>query len=506
MKTKIHLLSFLFVSLVLTGCSKDDDEPTGGNTAVSLNSPANLFTWEALNFWYFWQSNVPNLADSKNDNRDDFYSFLNNYSDPQDLFDNALKFTEDRFTFLAPDYRTLVQSFQGISKSNGLEFGLARFANNNDVYGYVRYIVPNSNAATKDISRGELFTHVNGTQLNLDNYQSLLFGSNDTYTLGMASVNKSNLGITQVQREDMALNGKTVTLTKEENLTENPVYISKTFNIDGKKIGYLMYNGFVANYDLELNDVFAQFKAEGITDLVLDLRYNPGGSVNSSRLLSSMVYGTNTNQLYIRQRWNSKLQSQFSKEQLEDYFANEVSSGVALNTVNLSKVYVLTTRSTASASELLINGLNPYMDVVKIGGRTTGKNEFSITLVDDKNNYWIYSPGTTGSINPKVQWGLQPLVGRNENSAGFSDYTAGFEPDHALAEDISNLGVLGDPSEPYLAKALELITGIQAKTAAKELQLPVELISSSKMGQPLRDNMYLDPEKLDPLKLQQTEN
>ncbi len=105
--------------------------------------------------------------------------------------------------------------------------------------------------------------------MNGGNYADLLFGDNDTYTLDMADISGS----------DLTPNGKEVTLTKEADLVEHPVYIAKSFNISGHQIGYLMYNQFTNEYDNELNDAFGQLKSEGVTDLVLDLRYNPGGSV-----------------------------------------------------------------------------------------------------------------------------------------------------------------------------------------------------------------------------------
>ena len=148
-------------------------------------------------------------------------------------------------------------------------------------------------------------------------------------------------------------NGRTVTLTKEEGLIENPVFIGNTINVGGQNIGYLMYNSFVSNFDEQLNDAFGQFVADGVTDLVLDLRYNSGGSVNSSRLLASMIAGTNTNDLYIRQRWNSKIQPQLSEAQLNDFFANQTGEGSPINTLNLNRVFILTTNGTASSSELV---------------------------------------------------------------------------------------------------------------------------------------------------------
>jgi C-terminal processing protease CtpA/Prc len=478
---KIQMKNFIFlflgIGVFLSACSNDDDTGPVQPADVVVQD----FMWKAMNTWYFWQADVPNLSDTKFTTDEEYTSFLQSEPDPAAFLEDKLLFAEDRFTFYAEDYEELVQSFAGISKSNGLEFGLMYYGEGNDILGYVRYIVPNSNASTKEIARGDIFIGVNGQALNDQNYIELLFGDSDTYTLDMADI----IGDT------ITPNGKEVALTKEEGLVENPVFLTKTFEVNGETIGYLVYNSFTSNFDEQLNNAFGTLKAAGVTDLVLDLRYNPGGSVNSSRLLASMVYGTNTSELYIRQRWNSKIQAEFSASDLEDYFANKTSAGTDINTLNLDRVFVLATGSSASASELVMNGLDPYMDVIHIGTTTTGKNEFSITLVDNKSNSYVYSASTEGKINPQNSWGLQPLVGRNENADGFSDYTDGLAPDIVLREDVANLGVLGSIDEPLLARAIQEITGMAAKTQFA-VQMPVELLSSSRMFTPLKDNMYLE--------------
>tara|TARA_R110001606_G_scaffold188_3_gene788 strand:+ start:2793 stop:4265 length:1473 start_codon:yes stop_codon:yes gene_type:complete len=479
------ILGLLLIAIALSCSDKDDDA-----FVYPKESTVQNFMWQGLNLWYFWQADAPNLGDSRFTSNDDYVAYLESYTDPEEFFyQTCYKHSKvvgnssaiDRFSFVEDDYETLVNSLSGVSKSNGLEFGLARNEGSTDLFGYVRYIIPNSNASTKDIARGDIFTRVNGVQLNDANYISLLFGNSDTYTLGMADI--SGTVVTD--------NDKEVTLTKSEGLQEDPILVAKTVEVNGTKIAYLMYNGFTNSYNEQLNTVFGQFKTAGATELVLDLRYNPGGSVNSSRLLASMVYGTNTSELYVRQRWNDKIQSMLNKEQLEDYFANKTDSGTALNSLNLNKVYVLATGSSASASELVMNGLAPYVNVFHIGETTRGKNEFSVTMVDDIDNDYIYRSDRENKINPSNRWAMQPLMGRNENSEGFSDYTLGLTPDVVLAEDLADLGVLGDINEPLFARAIQEITGVSAKKDFS-VKIPVNEFSNSKMFTPLQDNMYLD--------------
>ena len=486
---KKYFLFFLGLTLFISSCSNDDNqiqnvatpqpEPDPDPTS-QVDVTVQNFMWQALNLWYFWQADVPDLADSRFSTDAEYTEFLETYTDPESFFYDTLLFGEDRFSFLNEDYSELVSNLSGVSKSNGLEFGLVRFSGSDDIFGYVQYILPDSDASTKDIQRGDIFLRVNGVQLNINNYIELLFGDNDTYELSIAHIE----GNTVVD------DNRTVSLTKIENQVEDPILIAETLDVGGTKVAYLMYNRFLSNFDEQLNQAFGKFVADGATELVLDLRYNPGGSVNSSRLLASMVYGTNTDEVYIRQRWNDKIQAQLSDDFLTDYFASSTGSS-AINTLNLSRVFVLAQYSSASASELVMNGLAPYVDVIHIGETTRGKNEFSITLVDDPGNSFIYSSSREGNINADNSWGLQPLVGRNENAAGFYDYTSGLSPDIELAEDLANLGVLGDVNEPLLARALEEINGTGSKKDFT-VQMKAESFTTSRVHTPIKDNMYLD--------------
>ncbi len=472
-------LLFLFLTLVLASCSEDDDfgfEPTTDDVNVQD------FMWQAMNFWYFWQQDVPDLADDAFADNQEYTAFLQATPNP-DNFIRSLLFTEDRFTFWNEDFEELLNSLSGISKSNGLQFFIVDLTNDtsNDLFLFIRNVVPGSDAALNGVQRGDVFYAIDGQQLTSENINTLL--DQDTYTLSFGELDVNNRLVNPT--------AATVTLTKEENFQEPPIRLATTLDINGQKIGYLMYQRFNRNFNEALNDVFGQFIANGVTDLVLDMRYNPGGSVDTSRLLASMIYGTNTNDLYIRQRWNDKQQDRLSG-QLEDFFADRVSSEVLLNSLELNRVFVLTTNRTASASELLINGLDPYIQVIQVGATSRGKNEFSISLVDDPDNNYQYNSSRENRIDPENRWIIQPLVGRNENSVGFLDYTNGFSPDFEVAEDVFNLGTFGDPNEPLLAKAIEEITGVSSKSGLRARELPPQAHTILGYDTPARELMILD--------------
>lgn len=471
---KIFIVLLAFISLLTISCNSNEEQ-------ALQNLEVQDFIWKGLNLFYFWQANVPDLADDRFTDQNELNSFLSAYPNPEDLFDNLLYDTQntDKFSWIVDDYVALEQQFQGVTKNNGVEFGLVRLSGSNDIFGYVRYILPNSNASDKDIKRGDLFLEVDGQQLTLDNYRNLLFGDNDSYTLGLASISNNTISST----------GKTVALTKEI-YTENPVFITKTFDIAGKKIGYIMYNAFTSDFDSELNDAFGQLKADGVTDLVLDLRYNGGGSVRTSTFLASMITGQFNGQLFTKERWNTKLQEAFENQNpnaLVNNFANKLSNGTTINSLSLTKLYILISGSSASASELVINGLNPYIDVKLIGTKTVGKYVASVTLYDSENF-------TRDGANPNHTYAMQPIVLEEINKLGENDKD-GFDPDILLAEDFENLGTLGDENEPLLKKALDDITGVSTSTFRKKSPFSkLKEISNSKASLPLFNEMYLQKE------------
>lgn len=479
MKTILKSLLLIFLlAFALQSCEDNDD----------IDAPASLqvndFVWKGLNKVYLWQADVPNLADDRFANIEARNSFLSGYSKPEELFEDLLNkpvskypiSAIDRFSWIVDDYTVLEQELNGITKNNGLDFRLSRVSEgSSDVVGYVRYIIPNSDASTKDIKRGDLFTSVNGTKLTVSNYESLLL-TPDSYTLNFADYNGS----------EFVLNGKSVALTKTV-LEENPILIKKLITSGSHKIGYLMYNGFYPGYNNDLNQAFGELKTQGATDLVLDLRYNGGGAVSSATLLASLITGQFEDKIFSKIQYNLKFMTQMSMEDLEDLSYKFLKrADYALNNLNLSTVYILTTDNTASASELVINGLKPYINVVQIGETTLGKNVGSRTVYDSPDFF------SKKDINRNHKYAMQPLIFKISNSEGYGDYTQGLSPTYAYNESISTYGVLGDPGEPLLNLAISKITGSTAKKIQIDENLILPYVADSKKINGYRNEMYLE--------------
>ncbi|MDA9015590.1 S41 family peptidase [Flavobacteriaceae bacterium] len=483
----------LFVLLLLIfGCKKEEtleatevtvDELVTSqdtdDTAISLEGDLQIsdFVWEGLNTYYYWQEQVPNLANSKISDEKAYAQFISENEEPEAFFE-SLKHPDDRFSWIQDDYEELENILQGVYASNGVEFGLTYACRDcNKVAGYVKYILKDSDASNKDINRGDVFIGVNGIELTTSNYRELLFSDELTYTLNMGTIEENGI----------VSNGIEIELTKEEEFETNPIQISKTIETSAGKVGYLMYNQFVIDKNADLNQAFGDFKSEGVTELVLDLRYNGGGSVRMCIELASMITGQFTDEIFSQEQWNSKLmeylENRFGAESLRDTFVDTLTnSEESINSLSLDRVFILTTSDSASASELLINSLSSYIDVVHIGEKTTGKNVGSITVYDYIDN--------EGTKNPDHKYAMQPIVLKIANKDGFADYADGLEPDTTINEGIQNLGTLGDLEEPLLATAISLLTGT-GKVSIPKSSISTELLINDQSLYRLQD-MFLE--------------
>lgn len=468
-KFKFCLLALI---LLFSSCKKSDDEDPN---IIRIETDLEIidFIWKGLNQYYYWQESVVNLSDSKKESESDYAYFLSQNPDPENFF-NSLLHPDDNFSWIVDDYVELENMLQGIDISDGMEFGLYVECNDQNIFGFVRYVQKDSDAESKGVKRGMVFSNINGTRLSRDNYRDLLFNdTNSSYTIRFSEIsyNQNN------QCANIIPGQEDLTLIKSR-IVKNPIHISKIIENGGQKIGYLMYNQFLGvvesegkDYNSELNDAFSNFLSNGISDLVIDLRYNPGGRISTSINLASMITGQFNNQVFAKERWNSKLMNYWdenSPESLLNRFTNKLGNNQSIFSLNLDRVFVLTSARTASASELLINGLDPYIDVIHIGDFTVGKNQGSITVYDYIND--------SRDKNPNHMYAMQPIVLKIGNVAGYTDFPDGLEPDIFIKESLLNPGILGDIEEPLLKIAIDRISGdaisIENNYLFKEISTP----------------------------------
>ncbi len=206
---------------------------------------------------------------------------------------------------------------------------------------------------------------------------------------------------------------------------------------NGAKVGYLAYQEFISSGADALGAAFERFKAEGISELVLDLRYNGGGSTTQARNLASLISGPALDgKVFADFRFSAKNADRNFNQTFSAYFASKASETTSTPLDNLSRVFVITSGATASASELLINGLRPFKPVITIGSTTFGKP------------YGFLPRGACGLTYNAVNF-------LTANAQGFSDYSTGFVPTCPVADDLARQ--LGDPAEQRTAAALTYI-------------------------------------------------
>ncbi len=462
------ILSALIV-IGLTKC-KDDDlpvvEPQQEKEPFAIRQ-INDFINENMSFFYFWNEEMPDI--------DPDYE-----PDSEEYFNKLLKSPEDRWSFITDDYAGLIDYFAGIQKSVGYSI-LPAYLNStsNQVVAFIEYVYRDSPASEAGLKRGDMLYKINDQIITDQNYRDLL--SLDNFTLTLGQLNTGNT-ITELS--------PSLSLTAIE-LTQHPIVAKSIIETEaGVKVGYLAYSSFVSNYDTALVNTFSEFKAAGVSEMVLDLRYNGGGSVATASLLGDMLVPPgNEGNTFIKEVRNKP----FTQTLIDEYNYTEDSFRIAFkqndNNLNLNRLFALTTPGTASASEMIIYGLSPYMDVIQVGDTTHGKYYASITLYDTKK---------------KHNWAIQPLVMRSINANDDIDYSQGLLPDHYLPDYFYAFpsDQLGDPNEVFLSKAISLITGQpfpyqdqfdEILKSASTHRTFTPNYSLRKKLDPLRSEMFIEP-------------
>lgn len=440
MKARIipYIMAMLLgLNLSMSGCGEDRW------AAYATQTATDRWIDDTMRVWYYWAKEMP---ESKN---------LNYFQAPATFF-KSLLYSSDKFSSI--DSLNVTTSNRSIGSTNysyGMEYSVTK-VNDTAYYAHVLYTVVDSPAEEAGLQRGDWVMSFNGVPLTKQNYTALLGGSAAEIVVGRYDVE---------QKQVVAVDDNPRHLSEARSIDDNPVYCVKVFDVNATRVGYLAYNHFTpgatysataqgsaTNYDDALRQASTQLAAAGIDELVLDLRYNNGGYVSCAQLLATLLAPASAlGQPMATLEYNAHFQP---VEILLD--ASRIGQGTNLD---LKRLFVLTTGETASASEMVMNCLKPYMDVVQIGTTTVGKNM-----------------GARSFDNVEQMVSITPMICKIYNALGESDYDKGFSPTNtALIVDenkfLANFFPLGTPDEALLSTALSYIAGeTESVVATRSMQ------------------------------------
>jgi len=458
------ILFILSLSAFFFACKKETVAPAvTTTTTTNTNTAPNKWIHEVMTYYYLWSDKMPSLANTKTDAKptDYFYTILNDYG------------KTDRFSWIDESYTNLQNQLNGVSTVLGVKNNAFYTDDSRTSLAFVlAYVLKGSPAEKAGLKRGDIILKVDDQTITSTNYTTIL--SNQTLKLGLADF----VGGAFVS------NGKSVTVTKVE-LQTNPILADTIIAWSGKKVGYLAYSQFLTSFDDSLRAIFGRFKTAGVNELVLDFRYNGGGYVVSSDLITNLTVKDAAAK--VGKLMNKKVYNTTYTAYLEKTYGANSSSFETLfksepnNLGTLNRVFVLTAGNTASASELVINNLLPFMDVILIGENTYGKNVGSFTITDP-NKRWDY--------------GLQPITFLTTNAIGKSDYgtVTGFTPNYILADNVLPYKTLGNPGETYFSKALSIIGTVAYQPSSTERSPKYIRTLASKES--FSDNKWLDRKEM----------
>ena len=429
---------------LLTACEKDPTPTPKPDPESKVTLKVNEFIYEGLRSEYLWENTINwNAIDFKKEK--DSHAFF-----------KRLIYKDDRWTNLTDNAEAWNQAFAGVSTTYGFDLRFSYIGDTDELFAIVRYVYPGTPAARAGLKRGDFLLKLNGGPITVKNYA-------DLYDKPTIVVNKGIL-----HDKTLRADPTTIAMTAVE-MYQNPILKDTVIVKDDHRVGYLCYTDYTDLSTYELVKVFTRFKTAGVTGVVLDLRYNGGGYVSTARSLCSILApeaAMQKKERFLLKLWNKNYMSYWESNKKYNQLYETFVDTLGVN-MNLSRIYILTGKGTASASELTITGLTPYMDVVQIGDTTHGKFCGGIVLMP-KDLWWNKDASYYQEIK---SWGMYVMIYKFSNTRK-DEFPRGFAPKYVVKEQLLELYPFGDERDPLLGKALELITGKQSAKTRSRRALP----------------------------------
>jgi len=429
---KLLLLGLAVVVSVLISCKKHDvpnptpspNTPQTGITADMIKDSTLIYSRDI----YLWYSQIPSSFNARS------YAGPNEIMTAIRSYSNEPGFSQpvDRWSFAVKQ-----DEWDNVSSGASLDFGMnVFFRTESDLR--VRYVEKSSPAGRAGIRRGWQITKINNsTNITTSNANFIIDAVYNSATSNFTFKKPDGSLV------DISLNGSAY--------NEQPVFLDSVYTAGTKKLGYLVFNSFLGdttNIFNQFQRVFSRFASENVNEVAIDLRYNGGGYVNvQEKLANYLIKASGNGQLMMKQQFNDKY-TQFNESTL---FQKK-------GTLNLDRIFFIVSNSTASASELLINNLKPYMQVVLVGPtKTHGKpvGFFPIPIGD---------------------WYIFPVSFKTVNKNGESNYFDGFALNNQVADGLDK--DWGDENEAAFASVLRYVGSGIFRMQREEAYVPDQKVLS----------------------------
>lgn len=420
--SKLIIGALIAFCIALFSCKQNDLDPQDVDTVPVTSTTADIrdSLWLYMQDVYLWYDKLPTTFNPRS------------YSDPESEMDALRAYQPlDQWSFV--EKASTFNSYFSDGETQDFGFWI-KYDANNDLR--VRYVYAQSPAGKAGIERGWKLTTING--------QSVKSLSDNAIVSAFYNATATTFGF---QKAD---GSTTTTPLTTATYTLNTVLFNKTYDVAGRKVGYLVFNSFTGTPSQnELKAVLNNFESAGVNELIVDLRYNGGGDVETQTMLANALAPTSVTR-------SSVMFSYIHNTKLSQW--NETIRFAKTGSLNLSRIFFITSAASASASELLINNLKPYLDVKTIGSTTHGKpvGMYGFEVMD---------------------YVIAPIAFKTVNANNEGDYFSGIAVNAAVADGLDKSW--GDPLENCLAAALGYIqTGSFTVTTNGRLSAEQELTNT----------------------------